>query len=99
MSSRDDVQPFWKSVLTFAKEGNRWERTHRIGCCRLDDDGFVVIEVHGGYEYEIDVNNLKSAGQWLCWIRQIQQKTWGRKVMSDFLAVLFKIIPGELIHD
>lgn len=76
-----------------------WATTHRIGCCRLDDDGFIVIKVHRHYEYEIDANNLKSAGQWLCWIRQIKQKTWGRKVMGDFLAVLFKIIPGELIHD
>jgi hypothetical protein len=56
----------------------------------------ICIQVHPGYEYEVDLDRCTTAGAALDWIHQVcVTKTWGREVCSEFLDVLFGMIPCE----
>jgi hypothetical protein len=71
----------------------------KIGRCRYDGkNNVILIDVHPGYEYEVDLDRCKSAAQALDWIHQVgpSSKMWGRKIIADFLLVLFEVIPSTL---
>lgn len=67
--------------------------------CRYDAKiNAILIHVHPGYEYEVDLDRCRTAAQALDWIHQVGpcSKTWGREIIADFLLLLFKVIPTSL---
>lgn len=57
----------------------------------------ILINVHPGYVYDIDMERCKTAGAALDWIHQVCiGKTWGPEICSEFLSVLFDLIPIKL---
>ncbi len=91
------TKSMFDSMKETEDELRRWNRTHRIGCVRYcKRDNCIIIDVPHGEEYWISMNRLKTAAQCLDWIHQVFVKTWGPKVMPDFLKVLFRMIPSDL---
>jgi hypothetical protein len=65
--------------------------------CRYDPKlNVILIDVHPGYEYEVDLDRCTSSAAALDWIHQVgpSSKTWGREIIADFLMVLFEVIPS-----
>lgn len=55
----------------------------------------ILIQVHSGYVYEVDLDRCNSPAATLDWIHQLNTKTWGPEIMAEFLKVLFERIPEE----
>lgn len=69
----------------------------QIGRVRFNDASTCIfIQVHPGYEYDVDLERCQTAGQCLDWIHQIRGKTWGPDVLNDFTRMMFIHVPSCL---
>lgn len=72
-----------------------FQQSTQIGRARFSDETTCIyVEVRpGGYEYEIDLERCQSPGACLDWFHQLNEKNWGKTVLSDFASMLFIHIP------
>jgi hypothetical protein len=69
----------------------------KVGRCRFDQPtNKIMIKVHEGYEYEVDLDRCQTSGAVLDWVHQVHEKNWGRAIIADFLEILFDYIDTEL---
>ncbi len=79
----------------FMAEWDEWEKTGRCGCCRYDKRGYILIDVHPGYIYEVSMDSVQTPENCLDWIFHLNGKTWGQGVLHDFLKILARVTPAE----
>lgn len=71
----------------------------KVGRCRFDAKSRqILIQAlpSSSFEYPIDLEECRTAGECLDWIHQLHEKTWGRAIIADFLELLFCHISPDL---
>lgn len=70
----------------------------QIGRVRFNDEtSAIYIEATPEWNYVIDTERCRTAGQALDWIHQVcVDKVWGKEVSNDMLNMIFIVLPSSV---